>query len=525
MYKSLKSDDVKSKLREVIIDPDVSFLSDNQNKVLKYLFKAADVIRDLYLFQKNSIIPDIITKLKSSDNNELVELIYIFNDIYNQFDGSCFVEGEEFDKERKSFYPDDLTLDEWEDFVKENPECKDDFISPYTVIVREDGRLKAVPYSEYYKEYLVKASKLLSKASEYADNFFLKSYLHAQANAFISNDYNEANIRWLQLTDNRIEPLIGAYEFYDDKFLGCKYSFTALIGVNNFDEHKRLKALVAASSDIQAILPVPVNYKKSNNEKKSTILIVDLLYSSGDGSGPIHTAAFNLPNSQKIRAEFGSKKVFLRNVIEAKFNVVMGDIAGILLNENDKAKVSFNAYFNHILLHEISHSLGIGLIKDENGVFNEVSYYLKELYPVIEEAKSDVMGLFSQIYLLKQCIIIDTTFIESAFTYVVSLIRSIRFGSENAHGVSSVVQWNFLLKDGAIIINSETLKLSINLHKIEKSIEKLLTVLLTLQGEGNYEKSQEFINEYSFVDTILKKILEIADECPIDILPVFNYNN
>ncbi len=525
MYKPLTIEDVNKKLKPVLINTDVSYLSENQLQVIKYLVKVVDIIRDLYFFQKNKHSKELINRLKTENKLELLQLVHIFNDTYNQFDDSYFIENTERSAV-SSFYPEDITVEEWNNFLELHPELKESFISPFTVIERNKKQeLCAIPYSEAYKAYLGKAAALLYKASEYADNFYLKSYLHAQANAFTGDDYNEANIRWIQLSDNNVEPLIGPHELYDDTFLGYKASFTAFICINNKKEHLKLNELLKMANTIQSILPVPVHYKKSNSEKSSTMLIVDLIYSSGDGSGPIHTAAFNLPNSQKIRSEFGSKKVFLKNIIQAKFDGVMTEIGALVLSETDKNKVTFASYFNHILLHEISHSLGIGLIKDDNGAYFDVSYYLKELYSIIEETKSDAMGLFAQFYLVKQCVIIDTNFIESAYTYIVSIIRAIRFGKDNAHGISSLLQWNYLVKDGAVIVNQESLKITINLHKIEKSIEKYLTVILTIQGEGNYAKARDFINEYSYTDEILLTILNVVKDTPIDVLPVFKYGS
>lgn len=521
MFKELTANDLMRKLKVTKIQPDISHLTDNQKQVIEHLVAVAGIIKELFIFQKDPSYIRLLEEIDSVGNPDLKKIFYLMNGAYNEFDDTFFIQGAER-CQKSGFYPDDLTKEEWDDFIINNPQLKEQFISPYTVIQRDKkGGLLAVPYSEYYKKYLSKSSKLLYKAAEYADNFYVKSYINALANAFVTNDFTEADIRWIQLTDNDIEPLLGPHEFYEDKFLGYKAAFTAFIAIKNRVQFKKLEILLKMSESIQSILPVPINYKRNKIEKLSQIVVVDLIYATGDGSGPIQTAAFNLPNSQKIRNEFGGKKVFFHNIIQAKFDSVMKGLSGILLGENDDDKVTFSAYFNHILLHEISHGLGIGLIKDDKGGFYSVSYFLKELYSVIEETKADVMGMFALFYLIKQCIIVDTNFIESSMTYVVSLLRGIRFGKDNAHGISSVMQWNYLVRDGALIVNESTLKISIDLHKIEKTIEKMLTVILTIQGEGDYEKCKVFIDDLSVSGDILNEIINKIDAVPVDVLPYY----
>lgn len=523
MIKEITAQSVKKYLKITKIDTDTTKLTEIQQGVLHHLIEATKRIKELYLIQKAPESRSIIKKLKEEKKRELLEIFYIMNGGFNEFDGTYFVEG--YEKTSKcGFYPKDLTIEEWDLFYKEHPNLQEELSSPYTVVVRDsEGDLQAVKYCEYYKEELEEIADLLYKAGETTDNFYLKSFLNAQANAFLTNNFEESDIRWIQLAGNTIEPLIGAHEFYDDKFLGYKTSFTSFISIKNELQLQKMNTLLKMVDTLQTILPVPTNYKRNKVEKQSQIVIVDVLYCSGDGRGPVITAAFNLPNSQKIRSEFGAKKVILHNIIKAKFESVMQEISLSLLGETDGKKVSFSSYFNHIILHEISHGLGISLIKNEEGELHDVSYYLKEQYTIIEETKADVMGIYLQFYLIKQCILADSTITESLFTYIIGLIRSIRFGKENAHGIANVIQWNFLMQENAIMVSSENLKISIDLHKIEKSIEKLLTLILTIQGEGNYELAKSFIEKHSKTTPILNEIQNKISDLPIDILPYFTF--
>jgi len=359
---------------------------------------------------------------------------------------------------------------------------------------------------------------MLLELVDYADDQTLKSYLNALSNSFLTNDFFEADIRWLQI-DNEIEPLLGPHEFYEDKFLGYKASFTAFIAVKNREENNKLKMILKLLDRMQEILPIPSHYKNKKRGSVSQISIVNLIFDSGDARGPFQTAAFNLPNSQKIRSIFGSKKILIYNIMEAKFNSIMKTLAGHLLPESSRSKVTAHSYFNFILLHEISHELGIGYIKDIEGNSYDVSYFLKDLFTIIEEAKADIMGVFLLIFLTKECFITDCTFAELVTTYMISIFRSIRFGKENAHGISNIIQWNFLVREEAILADNGTL--SVNFHKFENAVENILTLILTLQGEGDYDKLRKFIDDYSVIDDKLKEFLDKISDIPVDIFPWF----
>ncbi len=516
---------IKNKIIFTEIDFNFSTLNEDEKKIIHYLVECANIIQDIFYIQKyknNLLLKEEIKKIDIPYLNEYFEIMSGPFDVYN--DNEPYIEeinGERiYFNPRANFYPSDLTIDEWNETLQKKPELKKDFLSPYTVIVRENNELKPVKYSEYYKDYLEKANHILLKAGEYAKNFSLQSYLQAQANGFLNNDFYEADIRWLQLEDNLIEPLIGAHEFYEDKFLGYKAAFTSFIGLRRDNENKRVQFIEKIFDKLQSLLPIPEFYKKTKRGSQSKIQVIDLIYSTGDAKGAFQTIAFNLPNSQKIKTEFGSKKVLLYNIIKEKFEKILIPISKKLLTEKEILRLTFAANFNIILFHEISHELGIYFVKDSNGSMNEVSYYLKDLYSIIEETKADIMGIYFLFYLIKECFISDCSFIEVGTTYLMHLFRTIRFGKESAHCISSIIQWNFLRKEG-IFINVGENKFSIDLHKFEKVIENFLSIILNLQMEGNYEKTKNFIDRYSIIDDELNSVINSLKDIPIDIYPIF----
>ncbi len=523
-FKEISVSSLKKYLKVTKIEADISPLSESQKNVLSYLTEATRYIQDLYMVQRSAKNAQIIKSLKEQKNDSLLKIFYIMAGGVNGFDNTVFIK-DYVQHDGCAFYPEDLTIEEWNNWLEEHPEDEDDFCSPYTVIVRDENRkLVAKKYCEFYRDKLVLIADMLYEAGEATENFHLKSFLNAQANAFLTNNFEEANIRWLQLENNSIEPLIGAYEYYDDCFLGYKTSFTSFITIKNEVQLHKFQQILKLTDTLQALLPVPGNYKKNKVERKSQLTIVDVIYSAGDGRGPVVTAAFNLPNSQKIRAEFGAKKIIMHNVMKAKFDSIMTLIADVVFGERDKEKVTFGAYFNHVILHEISHGLGIGMIKDNDGELRDVSFYLKDLYSVIEESKADVMALFLLFYLIKQGFLMDCNITELIFTYLAGMLRSIRFGQNNPHGIANVIQWNFLIEEGAILIlEDKPLRITTDLRKMEIATEKLLTLLLTIQGEGNYEMADSLIEKYGKPPLIISDFVEKMKDFPVDILPYFPF--
>ena len=532
LKKDFHPESLASKLVKADIKPDLSFLSDNERLIIDKLIEVSDIVNEIFCLQKYADNTELAQQIHAENNPALMTFYEVMQGPYDEFnDGKSYIEGIADKPDKATFYPDDLTSIEWEDKLNNleqsgDEQTESEFLSPYTVIKRSGAELIAVPYSEINKEKMQRASDILYEIVGMCDNLTEKEYYRSLSNAFLTNDWTDADIRWLQVEKNNIETVIGPEEIYEDKFLGLKASFTSFICVRNQTEFKKLAIILRLLDRLQNNLPMLDVYKKKKPSMTSQISVVNLVYNAGDARGCVQTAAFNLPNSHKIKSEFGSKKVLLYNVMEEKFNQIMKPISQIVLNGDDFEKLSYSAYFNFILMHEIGHELGVSFVKDSSGENIEVSQMLKDLYSIIEEAKADVMGMFHLTYLIKSCFVNDCTYIEACISYLVSLFRTIRFGTENAHCVANIIQFNYLINDGAIIPlqrdNDEGgSSYTIDLHQFDKSIEHLLTIILTLQSSGDYQKTKDFIKEYSVIDDDLKATLRLLQNVPIDILPIF----
>ena len=514
---------IKNKLVVVKIEPDISSLTNNQKLIIDKYIECAKIIDKIFLLQKYEKSLELYEEIKSLNDKRIENYYRIMQGPFDQFnDNKPYIKGIEYTP-HAAFYPNDLRVNEFNDFLKCKQDKKQDFISPYTVIRWDGTGLVAINYSDYYSKYLKEASDILFYIASIAGNFTQKNFTTKLGEAFLNNNFYDADIAWLKLDENEIEPLIGPHEFYEDRFLGYKSSFTAFVTIKNRKESEKVSMIKKLIDKFQDILPIPAHYKKVKRGEISAIEVVNLLFCGGDGRSPIQTSAFNLPNSHHIRANYGSKKILLYNIMEEKFNALYGKLASHFLDEKIAENITFAANFNFILLHEVSHELGINFIKDSDGKQYEITYFLKDLYSTIEETKADIMGIFLLFYLVKECYISDCSVAEIANTYIIGLIRSMRFGKENAHGKAAIIQWNYLNEKEVIYVNNVngSVKLTTNLRKFEKIFEEILTIILTFQAEGDYEKTKIFIDKYSEIGDVLKKMLYEIEDLPIDILPYF----
>ena len=387
--------------------------------------------------------------------------------------------------------------------------------------------LSPFPYSEEYKSELEQAAPLLHEAADLTDNSSLKKFLSARADAFLSNDYYESDLAWMDL-DAPLDVTIGPYETYNDELFGYKASFEAYINLRDDEETAKLSAFTQHLQEIEDNLPIDPNYRNPKLGAAAPIRVVDEIISSGDGAHGVQTAAYNLPNDERIVQQKGSKRVMLKNVQEAKFRTVLVPIAMRTLSKKAMIDVSFNSFFTHILAHELMHGLGPHQITVD-GRATTPRAELKELYSAIEEAKADVTGLFALQYLMDHASEMKigrvlpsdeaaerqlyTTFLASAF-------RSLRFGLNDAHGKGMAVQFNYLSDRGAFVEHGDG-TFDVDMSKVKGAVQDLDHDLLTLEAEGNYAGAKEMLDNLGVVRPVLKRAFEKLSSIPTDINPIF----
>ena len=502
---------------------DESLLDDRQKIVVEKLYLAAKVMDEIFLDQVYSGNRDIKAELENKSDEKSKLLLKYFNIMYGPFDrldhNKPFY-GTAAKPKGANFYPEDMTKQEFQDWIEAHPEDEKAFTSEFTVIRRKENKLVAIPYSEYYAEPLGRAAKLLDEAAEYADNPSLKRYLSTRAAAFLSNDYYESDMAWMDLKNHTIEVVIGPYEVYEDELFNYKASFECFLTIKDPEESKKLDIFAKYLNDMERNLPIPNEYKNFDRGSQSPIMVVQEVYSGGDTKAGVQTLAFNLPNDERVREAKGSKKVLLKNMHEAKFEKQLLPIAKIVLNDSDLADVTFEAFFNHTLMHEMSHGLGPGKITID-GHETEVKKELKETYSKIEECKADVLGMYNNIFMIKKGVLPKDFENPLWTTFLAGVFRSIRFGISEAHGAGTAIIFNYLLENGAYVYNESTHKLSVNTEKIYPVVKELANKLLMIQAKGDYTGAKAFIDKYAVETDTMKSIIQELKLIPVDIHPVF----
>lgn len=515
---------------EIPFDP--KLLSAEQRVAVEALVKAAKVLDDLFWEQASPHGPALRKRLASPDGpmEELLARYLAINygaydrlDDFEPFLIAKDSKGEVLTKQKPlgaTFYPLDMTRNEWERHLEQHPADLEAFQSNFTVIRREAGKLTAVPYSVYYQKQLAKAAGLLLEAAEKVGNPSLSKYLKSRAAAFGSNDYFESDMDWMDVKDSPIEVTIGPYEVYEDRLFNYKAAFEAFITVRDAAESAKLAKVAGSLTEMERNLPIPDEHKNFDRGLSSPILVVDLIYSAGDTRAGVQTLAFNLPNDERVREKKGSKKVMLKNISHAKFDQILKPIAAKVLAADQLNRLSFDAYFNHTLMHEVSHGLGPGFIQ-KDGQRTTVNLLLKDLYSTIEEAKADVLGMYNTLFLVDRGVLPAELSRTALVTFLAGIFRSVRFGVHEAHGRANLIAFNYLLDGGAYLHDPATGTFRVDLKKAPGVIRSLAHDLLMIEAEGDYLAAKKMVAELGHLRPEMEAALKKLGDIPVDIVPEF----
>lgn len=417
------------------------------------------------------------------------------------------------------FYVEDLTVEEFKAWVAAHPDDAAAFESLTTVIERNaEGGLVAVPYHEEYREWLEPAAAKLREAAEKTDNASLAKLLRSRADAFQSDDYYQSDKDWMDL-DSRIELTIGPYETYEDELLGLKASYEAFVTVSDPAASEKLAKYKAWLPKMEQHLPVD-DAVKTKRGAESPIRVVDLVFTAGDSRKSVQTIAFNLPNDERVRKEKGAKKVLLRNLIETKFDRIMKPIGQQLLDPSLHDRLAGDAFFDQVLFHELSHSLGPAFTKVD-GKDVDVRVALGPAYTALEECKADVLGAYNILYMIEEGVLPADSREKVLTSYFAGLFRSVRFGVAESHGQGAAIQINRHLAGGGASFDAAKGTFTIDFTKLEASIEALVRDLVMLQHEGDEAKAKAFLAEHGVMSKALETALAGLDGIPVDIRPVY----
>jgi len=502
---------------------DSNALDERQKMVVEKLYQASKIMDSIFLDQVYSKNYEIKANLEKQNTEEAKLQLQLFDIMFGPFDrlehNKPFI-GTETKPLGANFYPEDMTKEEFETWIKNHPDDEKSFTSEFTVIRRKDGGLGAIPYSQYWKDKLTQASDLLKEAAEFADNPSLKKYLNSRAEAFLSNDYYQSDMDWMDVKDNKIEIVIGPYEVYEDGLFNYKASFESFLTIRDAVESKKLDVFKQYLRDMEIHLPIPDQYKNMKRGSESPLAVVNEIFTAGDTKAGVQTLAFNLPNDERVRKAKGSKKVMLKNVAQAKYDKLLVPIAKVVLDPDQLQYVTFNSFFTHSLMHEMSHGIGPGFIT-VNGRKTEVRKELMETYATIEECKADILGMYNNVFMIEKGVFPESFEKETYATFLAGIFRSVRFGINEAHGGGNAIIYNYLLDKGGYEYDQETQKVKVNFDKIAGALRNLANRILMIEAKGNYQGAKDMIAEYAVDSPSMKTLREKLSSLPVDIRPIY----
>jgi hypothetical protein len=508
----------------VDLGPDISALPANERQALARMVDAARIFDALFLRQvwagNESMLMDLVR-----DHSDLgrarLHAFMVNKGPWSRLDhNEPFISGAPKKPEQANFYPAGATKAEVEAWIKALPGAERERATGFFTTIRRDaaGTLASVPYSVEYQGELAHASALLREAASLTKQPTLKAFLEKRAEAFVTNDYYASDVAWMEL-DASIVPTIGPYETYEDEWFGYKAAFEAFITLRDDVETNKLTRFAGELQEIENNLPIDPKFRNPRLGALAPIRVVNTIFSSGDANRGVQTAAFNLPNDERVIKEKGSKRVMLKNNQEAKFKVVLVPISKVALAPADQGNVAFDAFFTHILMHELMHGLGPHNIS-ARGQATTVRQELKDTYSPIEEAKADISGLFALQFL------VDRGKLEKKYeqtmytTFLASCFRSIRFGINEAHGRGVAMQLNYFLDKGGVTVAADG-TFAVNAAKIRQNVSDLTRDIMTMQAVGDYAAAQELIKTMGVVRPEVQKVLDRLKDVPVDIEPRF----
>jgi len=503
---------------------DTSKLSSGDQKALAKLIEAARQLNLLFMDQLWSGDRALYTQLQKDATplgKERLHYFWLNKGPWSDLDAhAAFIPGV---PERKplgaNFYPEDLKREEFEAWVKTLDAPARQQAEGFFTLIRRDAskHLTAVAYSKAYATDLSKIAGLLREAAAATDNPSLKKFLTLRADAFLSNDYYSSDLAWMEL-DAPLDITFGPYETYNDELFGYKAAFEAYITIRDEQETDRLKTFAARLQEVENNLPIEPRYRNPKLGAAAPIRVVNEVFASGDGAHGVRTAAFNLPNDERVVHEKGSKRVMLKNVQDAKFRAILTPIAARVLSKADQGHLSFDAFFEHILAHELSHGIGPHQIQ-VGGRATTPRQELKEIYAALEEAKADVTGLFMMQFLYDHGLPHSADAERQLYaTFLASAFRSVRFGLTEAHGRGIAMQFNYLTDKGAFVAHPDG-TFSVDYTKVKPAVRDLAHDLLTLEAQGDYAGAKRMLDTLAVIRPPMQRALDALKDLPTDIDP------
>ncbi|WP_053992092.1 Zn-dependent hydrolase [Mangrovimonas sp. TPBH4] len=503
--------DMTKKLNKYVsvkLTSDFSKLTENERKMLPILIQAAEKMNDLFWYEAYGDKDALLNSISDADTKTFTIINY---GPWDRLDGDKpFVEGVGEKPLGANYYPKDMTAEE---FKAAEIEDKN---SIYNFVRRdENGKLYSIPYHQQFETEVKEVAALLMEASALAEDEGLKKYLELRANALLTDDYQPSDLAWMDMKSNTLDIVIGPIETYEDKMFGNKASHEGYVLIKDQDWSAKLARFASFLPELQKNLPVEEAYKTETAGTDSDLNAYDVVYYAGDCNAGSKTIAINLPNDEEVQLKKGTRRLQLKNAMRAKFDKILVPISEVLIDENQRNHITFDAFFANTMFHEVAHGLGVKNTINGKGTVRES---LKELSSALEEGKADVLGLY-MVQQLHEKGEIDGDMKDYMTTFMASIFRSVRFGASSAHGKANMIRFNFFKEKGAFS-RSEDGTYKVNYDNMIVAMKDLSGLILKLQGDGDYAGVETLVAEKAAISNELQSDLDklSASNIPVDVI-------
>ena len=502
------------------LESDLSILSENERRMLPLLIDAARVMDGLFWRQTYGDKDELLGRVDDPSLRRYIEINY---GPWDRLAGDePFVDGIGPKPPGARFYPADMTKEEFEAAVAASPESAESLKGLYTFVRRNgDGTLVTEPYHEVFGDKLRRASGKLLEAAALAEDPGLRRYLELRAQALVDDNYQPSDLAWMEMKDNTIDVVIGAIETYEDGLFGYKAAYEAYVLIKDKEWSARLAKYVGMLPDLQRGLPIDDAYKQETPGAESDLNAYDVIYYAGDCNAGAKTIAINLPNDEEVQLEKGTRRLQLKNAMRAKFDKILIPIAGVLIAEDQRRHVQFDAFFANTMFHEVAHGLGIkNTLTGKGGNGGTVREALKDKASALEEGKADILGLYMVTKLNEQGELGDADLMDNYVTFLAGIFRSIRFGASSAHGVANLLRFNFFQQAGAFTKDEATGAYRVDLDRMQDAVDALSEKILRLQGDGDYDGVVKLVDEMGQIGPALQADLDrlAGAGIPVDVV-------
>ncbi len=500
----------------VPLTADLTALTENERAMLPLLIDAAREMDEIFWLEAWGTKDSLLASL--GGDTPMARFADINYGPWDRLAGNApFVPGIGAKPDGARFYPADMTRDEFEEAAADlvrGPALR----SLYTLVRRDGtGALFPVPYHVAFAPQVARAAAKLREAAKLADDLGLQSYLLLRADALLSDEYRASDLAWMDMKTNGVDVVIGPIETYEDQLVGAKASHEAYVLLKDRVWSQRLERYAALLPALQRELPVPDPYKQEAPGTDADLNAYDAVYYAGEANAGSKTIAINLPNDETVQLAKGTRRLQLKNTMRAKFDLIAAPIAATLLEEDQAAQSTFDAFFANTMFHEVAHGLGIKNTLTGTGTVREA---LKEEAGALEEGKADVLGLYMITALQAQGVLEEGSLESYYVTFLAGMFRSIRFGAASAHGRANVARFNFFAELGAFTRDATTGRYRVDMDNMGTAIDSLSATILKLQGDGDYEGVKAFMATYGSIGPELQTDLDrvAAAGVPVDII-------